>query len=207
MSFLPIEIEVCPGFGFTGGPEFSTNIQPIANGHENRNADWAVCRHKYTAPYKNINEQQYLNIKTVFLLTRGRTHSFLHKDAADYLASNDQFGIGDGTTRTFQLSKLSKVAGTSVTYVRKVTRPLTGAKVYADGVLTGATISLVDGTITFAVAPAIGVVLTWDGEFRVPVRFDMDYLPFSIDDKNKDGLIQNGSIDLIEVLDEEQDAA
>lgn len=207
MSFLAIEIPVCPGFGFTGGPEFSTNIQPIANGHESRNADWAVCRHKYTAPYKNISDEQYANIKTVFLLTRGRTHSFLHKDSGDYKAVNEKFGTGDGATKTFQLSKLSTVAGTSVTYLRKIVHPVAGVLIYVDGMLTAATVSLIDGSVVFAVAPALNAVLTWDGEFRVPVRFDMDYLPFSIDDKSKDSLIQNGSVDLIEVLDEEQDAA
>jgi len=60
-------------------------------------------------------------------LVRGRCHSFLHKDAGDYLAASEQFGVGDGTTKTFQLSKLSTMPGTSATYLRKVTHPLAGA--------------------------------------------------------------------------------
>jgi len=56
--------------------------------------------------------------------------------------------------------------------------------------------------VTFASAPANGAALTWTGEFRVQVRFDMDYLHFSIDDIGNDGFANNGSVDIIEVLDE-----
>jgi hypothetical protein len=60
--------------------------------------------------------------------------------------------------------------------------------------------------VTFASAPANASVITWSGEFRVPVRFDNDYLPFSLDNRRSDGYANNGSIDLIEVLGEEDDA-
>lgn len=75
------------------------------------------------------------------------------------------------------------------------------------GVLTGAAIDTTAGTVTFAAAPANGAVLTWTGEFRVQVRFDMDYLPFSIDDIGNDGFANNGSVDLIEVLGETESAS
>lgn len=61
--------------------------------------------------------------------------------------------------------------------------------------------------MVFASAPASGAILTWSGEFRVPVRFDTDYLPFSIDDIGNDGFATNGSVDLIEVLGEDDDAS
>jgi len=69
-------------------------------------------------------------------------------------------------------------------------------------VLTGAAVSTTDGSVVFASAPASGSILTWSGEFRVPVRFDIDSLPFSIDNRNGGGFVHNGSVDLIEVLDE-----
>lgn len=101
MAFYAIELDTVVSFGFQGGPEFQTNVQNIANGHESRNADWAICRHKYTAPYKNITDEQYANIKAMFLLVRGRCHTFLHKDWGDYQATAEPFGTGDGTTTTF----------------------------------------------------------------------------------------------------------
>ena len=43
-----------------------------------------------------------------------------------------------------------------------------------NGVLqvSGVTVDLVGGTVTFAAAPSIGAVLQWGGQFHVPVRFD-----------------------------------
>lgn len=206
MGFYAIEIEECPGFGFSGGPEFQTDIQNIVNGHESRNADWAICRHKYTAPFTNISDEQYANIKKVFLIARGRCHSFLLKDWGDFKASNEQFAVGDGVTKVFQLKKVSTLAGTSATYERTISRPLAGVQIFVAGVLAGAVVSLTSGTVTFAVAPAIGAPLTWSGEFRVQVRFDIDYLPFSLDQIREGGFARNGSIDLIEVIGEDDDA-
>jgi uncharacterized protein (TIGR02217 family) len=145
MAFYAIEIQECPGFGFVGGPEFQTNIQNIANGREKRNADWSICRHKYTAPFNNISDEQYANIKAVFLVTRGRCHSFLHKDWGDYQAEDAQFATGDGTTKTFQLKKTTVIAGTTATYVRTITHPVAGVTVSVNGVATPATVSTTTG--------------------------------------------------------------
>lgn len=49
-------------------------------------------------------------------------------------------------------------------------------------------------------------MLTWSGEFYVHVRFDIDYLPFSLDDAMMGDYARNGSVDLIEVLNEDEDA-
>lgn len=207
MAFYAIEIEECPGFGFQGGPEFSTNVQSLASGAEKRNADWAVCRHRYTAPFNNITDEAYLAIKTVFLLTRGKTHSFLYKDPVDYQAENEQFGTGDGSTKTFQLKKISTVSGTSAIYERSITKPSGTIVIKSNGSVVSPSIDIYTGIVTFAVAPANGAVLTWSGEFRVQVRFDTDSLPFSLASVFRTGgFAQNGSIDLVEVINENEDA-
>lgn len=59
------------------------------------------------------------------------------------------------------------------------------------------------GLVTFSIAPGLGVIGTWSGEFRVPVRFNSDTLNTTIDSKTGTGsFILNGSVDLIEVFDE-----
>lgn len=202
MAFYPISIAQCPGFGFTGGPEFQTDIKNAQNGREYRNGDWAICRHKYTVPFLNVTDEAYLAIKEVFLVVRGRLHTFLHKDWADYQADNARFGTGDGTTRVFQLSKISTVGAAS--YTRIITKPVfEGFVIRVNGALgVPAAVDTLNGLVTFVTAPANGAVLTWTGTFNVQVRFDIDYLPFSLDNANGSGYAQNGSIDLIEVLDE-----
>lgn len=206
MTFYAIRIQQTPGFGFVGGPEFQTNIQNIASGREKRNADWSICRHKYTAPFKNITNAAYLAIKEVFLICRGRTHTFLHRDWGDFAASNEPFGTGDGTTTVFQLRKTSTLGAGS--YDRVIDKPNATSPlsvpfvVKVAGVATGVAVDETTGLVTFASAPAASAALTWSGEFDVHVRFDMDYLPFSLDDANASGYVTNGSVDLIEVLDE-----
>jgi len=200
MTFYAIQIAPTPGFGFMGGPEFQTNIQNIASGREKRNADWSICRHKYSAPFRNITEQAYRAIKEVFLICRGRTHTFLHRDWGDFTATDEPFGTGDGATTLFYLRKVSTLGAGS--YTRLIDKPDAGVTVKVNGVVTAASVSQLDGSVAFGSAPANGAVLTWTGEFFVHVRFDMDYLPFSLDDKNAGGFVTNGSIDLIEVLDE-----
>lgn len=198
--FYPIQIEQCPGFGWSGGPEFQTRINALASGAEKRNAEWSICKHRYTVPYNNISTVAYLAIKKVFLICRGKTHTFLHRDWADYQAADAQFGIGDGTTNTFYLSKVSSSGGGA--YTRKITKPDVGAVISVNGVVASATVSALDGSVVFVTAPGAGAVLTWTGDFFVQVRFDNDSLPFTLDDKNASGFFTNGTIDLLEVVNE-----
>lgn len=200
--FFPIRIPPTPGLGFTGGPEFQTDIKNAQNGREYRNADWVLCRHKYTCPFANISNAAYLTIKEVFLVVMGRNHSFLHKDWADFEAVNARFGTGDGATRVFQLKKISTVG--AATYERIITKPVfEGFVVRVNGALgVPAAVDTLTGLVTFVTAPAEGAVLTWSGTFDVQVRFDIDYLPWSLDDRNNDDYVANGSIDLFEVIDE-----
>ncbi len=198
--FYPIEIEACPGFGFTGGPEFQTNIRALQNGREKRNADWSVCRHRYTTPFSNITDEAYKNIKRVFLVVRGMAHTFLHKDYGDYQAVDEPFGIGNGTTGPYQLRKLS-VADVGE-YDRIITKPMAGVVIKKNGVVVPATVNAETGVVTLAAAATAGAVLTWTGDFYVHVRFNSDQLPFSLDNRMGDGFANNGSIELIEVLEE-----
>jgi uncharacterized protein (TIGR02217 family) len=205
MSFFAIEIDPTPAFGWQGGPEFSTNIKAMANGREKRNADWAMVRHKFTAPFSALTPTQYLAVKKVFLICMGQLHTFLQRDWGDYQATNDSFGTGDGATTIFQLSKISSAGGG--TYTRVVTKPdtLTGVQIRVNGTLqtSGVTVDATTGQVTFSSPPANGAALTWTGQFWVQVRFAIDSLPFSIGNKSSGAFRQDGSVDLIEVLAED----
>lgn len=202
MTFYAMQIEPTPGFGFSGGPTFQTRIDPLASGNEKRNVDWPVCRHRYTAPFNNIPNDAYLAIKRVFLICRGRAHTFLFRDWGDFTAADDVFGTGDGVETVFQLSKLSTdVSGG--TYLRTVTKPDGVVVTKVGGTITAATVNPAAGTVTFNDAPADGAVLTWTGRFFVHVRFDTDSLPFTLDNKSGGTFITNGSVELLEVLNED----
>jgi uncharacterized protein (TIGR02217 family) len=68
--------------------------------------------------------------------------------------------------------------------VRTITKPVAGTvKVYLDGIeqLSGWSADTTTGLVTFGMAPALGVEVTADFEFDVPVRFDADHMAVTIE--------------------------
>lgn len=207
MSYLRAFIPACAGFGWSGGPQFQTRVRALVNGRERRNADWSQERQKYTVPFSNLRAEQYRGVRQMFQACRGMLHAFLYADPLDELASNEAFGIGDGVRVEFQLSKLSVIDG--VSYQREIHAlyeegsggaavPST-VSVTVSGVDSPVTVDHDRGVVIFSVAPALGAVLRWSGRFAVWVRFDTDWLPFSINDRGPSDYFRTGSVDLIEL--------
>jgi uncharacterized protein (TIGR02217 family) len=191
-DYLDAYLEPCPGYGWQGGDGFKTLITEMANGRERRNAEISQARHQYQAPYNNITKEAYRNIKTMHLVCRGMLRAFKFRDELDFEAENEVFGQGNGVRTEFQLLKQSIIDG--VPYQRNV-YAIETASVRVNGTPTSVTIDYDRGLVVFSVAPANLSILTWTGTFAVWVRFNQDYLPFSIDSLNA----VNGSVDLIEV--------
>lgn len=197
MAHLDAYLGPCPGFGWQGGPEFSTQIVDLASGRERRNALWAQARHKFEAPFRNIKRDAYRRIKQMHLTCHGRLHAFRFRDELDHAAHDDVFAVGDGVATVFQLAKVSTIDG--ISYTRNCFA-IKSASVLAGDDPADPVIDMLRGTVTFAEPPAVGVELAWSGEFDVWVRFDQDYLPFSLDNANARGdKFINGSVTLIEV--------
>ncbi|MEO6983330.1 MAG: DUF2460 domain-containing protein [Edaphobacter sp.] len=116
-----------------------------------------------------------------FMATAGGANLFLFADPQDNTVTHAQFGLGDGVTTAFQLSRniygypdiVQNVDGTPTIYVSgSVTAP--------------ASISNT-GVVTFSSAPALGEVLTWTGSFRYLCRFSEDTI-----DATRSFTINNG---------------
>ena len=202
---LETELDPCVAFGFAGGPEFSTRITTLKNGHERRNALWANPRHRYTAPFVNISDDDYRQIKRVFMACRGQVYGFLFQDPLDSEAVNESLSTAPAGSTPVQLSKISTADGND--YIRTITRPLTtGFTLYEDAgsgpVAKAGTLSETTGLFTPSTAWTTGAELSWTGGFRVPVRFASDWLPFSIDNRRNAGLAVNGSVEIVEVFGE-----
>ncbi len=95
--------------------------------------------------------------------------------------------VPDGIEVDFQLSKLYDGGG-GISVRRDVTHPVTdtdGVRIFLDAVEqtegVDYTYSDVTGIVTFTVAPAVGEVVTADFYFDIPVRFDVDEMPVSLD--------------------------
>jgi uncharacterized protein (TIGR02217 family) len=137
---------------------------------------------RYEAKYGVRFKHEIHEVLSLYYACKGRLTGFRLRDWADYrskasdmspTATDQALGVGDGTAKTFQLIKRYDFAGHG--YSRPIRKPESGTILLAiDGVATttGWTINNGTGVVTFAVAPAAGKVLTWGGQFHVPVRFD-----------------------------------
>lgn len=195
MTSINAELDLCPGYGWQVQPEFSTLVKQLRSGRERRRSLWQYVKHRYALPFNNITDAAYLaHLKSVFLVCRGSAESFLVKDYSDYIADQAVFGAGDGAETAFDLYIVSTFGAAS--YARRIFYPVDPV-FYVDGTPASATVT--DGVVTFADAPADGAVLSWSGEFRVPVRFATDTFPMTIDSRSGDSYIMNGSVELVEV--------
>ena len=111
MSYLRAYIPACEGYGWEGGPEFSTRIVRMASGRERRNAEWSQPQHFYAIPFANLTQTQYAPIKQMHLNRRGRWGCFLFRDRLDDYASNESFAVAESGQTEFQLSKWSVIDG------------------------------------------------------------------------------------------------
>lgn len=203
-------IRACEGFGWEGGPEFSTDIIPMLNKAEKRNAKWSQSRFFASLPFLNIPPERYGFILDMFEDRMGRWGSFLYRNPLRYSVTGAEFGAGDGTNDEFQLSYRTEVGGRErvrnvyALYIPELDSNGDAVEsdvdIYVNGVLTTAvTIDHDRGVVLFDSPPANGAVLTWDGDFSHWVRFNNDRLPFSIDNRSTDGLVTNGTVEVIEV--------
>lgn len=194
-DYINASLEPCPGYGWAGGPTFSTQIVSLMNGREKRNARWKQPRHVFSAPYQNISQEAFRQIKKMFLICRGSTFAFRFRDENDHEADQAQFAVADGVQTEFQLGITFIEAGRS--FFREVYALANEPVLTVDGspIGSGFTVDLDRGRVVFDNPPASGSVLRWTGDFDVWVRFNSDELSFTLDNPNA----TNGSVELIEV--------
>lgn len=207
MTFYAVELDICPAFGWQGGPTGDTEIKTQRNQHERRNAKADQERHYYNLPFANITDEAYLeNLKNFFMVMKARTHSFLVKDHLDYDADHESLGVAPSGSTPVQLRKgyhVRDASGSIVASVyRDITHPVVGAVVYQNGVPKGGTFDYTTGLFTPTSSWTPGAALTWSGEFRVAVRFNSDAMPMTIDSRSASRKLINGSVELVEVFGE-----
>jgi uncharacterized protein (TIGR02217 family) len=200
---IDAELEICPAYGWQGGPEFNTLIKQMRTGHERRRPLWEYAKHRFALPFQNITNDAYLmHLKSIFLAARGSAYSFLVKDASDFAVEQAAFGTGDGAETEFPLSLRYQFG--PATYVRRVLFPV-NPKFYVGGTETQD--AVYDDNlrmVVFGTAPS--GALSWSGEHRVLVRFESDALPMTINTASAGKYRMSGAIELIEVWDADDSA-
>lgn len=123
----------------------------------------------------------------------GKAIGFRFKDWSDYRVDNQQIAVADGSTQTFQLTKVYKVNGGEV--VRKITKPVPGTvQVFFQDIpmlrgvvkpsynLQKVEVDYNSGMVRFQAAPKEGQLIYAKFEFDIFARFDTDVLNASLDD-------------------------
>ena len=206
MAFHEIRFPDSISRGAKGGPERRTRIVELASGDEERNASWANSRRRYDVSYGVRRADDLAAVVAFFEARNGRLHAFRFKDWSDYKSClpsaapgpTDQIiGTGNGSTTTFALTKT--YASGAQSWARAIIKPVAGTvTVSLNGVAQGSgwSVNTTIGIVTFVVPPTIGAVIRAGFEFDVPVRFDTDELPVTLDIERTGSI---PSIPLIEV--------
>ena len=185
-------------YGAIGGPQYSTNIVLTSSGNEYRNINYFSSRMKFNVAYGIKTKEQMDKLLLFFRARRGQAIGFKYKDWSDFSAKNQLIGIGDENTTKFQLKKIYK-SGESE-FIRIIEKPVSNSvEVYLDDIKAKQeqyTIDYTTGNIIFTTPVNAKTNIFANFEFDVPVRFDMDYLPISIDGKD---LYSCKEINLIEI--------
>lgn len=152
----------------TKTPSFDVTIQKA--GSKRRKT---LCQHAYpewelSCSFTALDHRAIDKLAGFFAAQYGAMTPFLWKDMEDYKCAGAQFGIGDGATVAFQLLR----SWGQGAFYEPVLDPIANSLVvYKDGVRQAVTLGT-DGVVTFAVAPAVGVVLSADFHYYWRVAFD-----------------------------------
>lgn len=159
-------------------PIWSTKIATTSSGRERRRKTWSYPRWQFKVAYDVLRDlpsaPDLERLIAFFLLHAGQYQEFLFLDPSDNMVTGQPFGIGDGVTTRFQLTR-SMSFGSS-TFSEPIGGVTGTPTVFADAAPIANFTVGPRGSILFASPPAAGKVLTWTGRFMFACRFDDDEL-------------------------------
>lgn len=183
-------------YGSIGGPKYSTTLVISDSGYEYANINWENARHEFNAAMGVRSMSELSELIKFFHTARGRAHSFRYKNWLDYKSCDSEdeytpfdqiFGVGDGVNKVFQLKKTYNLFGISdLLNTKTIYKPVPNTVVVSKNYSilnynTDYVVNYTDGTVDFLVAPELGTIVRWGGEFDLPCRFDIDELQVSLD--------------------------
>lgn len=155
-------------------PNWSTDTQRTVTGKRTALANFSYPFWSYQLEYdilrNDVTNKEYQTLLAFYNRVYGPANIWQFTDPDDGTATAQSIGTGDGVTTEFQLVRTMTGSGANV-FVEPVWAPVTAA-VYLAGVLTAAYTLGTTGLVTFNVAPANGVAITWTGTYNWLCRFE-----------------------------------
>ena len=165
-------------------PQWNTQVNEAISGRETRRQVWSYPKwhfdisHEFLRNPTLMSESELVKILAFFNSKAGRFQEFLFMDDEDNLVTDMPFGVGDGVTTFFQMTRTLSVG--TISFTEPVRAFYATPSIKKNGTIVSSGLTFSDyGGVTFSVAPAAGQVLTWSGQFFYVCRFDEDELSFS----------------------------
>lgn len=179
-SFLEIQFPTEVSYGAIGGPEFFTDVITCNNGLEMRNINWQTPRLRFNLNPAIKTKAQLEEIVAFFRICHGKALGFRFKDWSDFKLEKQLIARGNDIDKNFQLIKTYGIG--EMKTIRKITKPVHNSIIiYLNERKVLANIDYSKGIISFDTPPKNNEKIIIDGEFDVPVRFDIDRLSTSIE--------------------------
>lgn len=183
INFIDYRLDDKVSYGFSGGPEWRTlSAQLRTTGIDLRRKKWTMPRHKFTIDFTKLHEDAFEELVAMTYVACGSWLAFRFKDVTTrngYLAEDEPLGTGDGSSDPIQLVK-TYVKGPRA-FTRIIRLPLSPVIQDEDDNVIAATVDPLTGLATPVGTWPAGKALRWNGEFDVPVYFQDDYNPISLD--------------------------
>lgn len=202
-DFHDVSFPLAIGRAARGGPERRTEVVTLRSGREERNAVWANSRRRWDAAPGVRTRADIETLMAFFEARNGQLHAFRFLDPFDHDSARsgapvsylDQLlGVGDGTTRRFQLMK--HYGDVAALWQRVITHPVADTvQIAVEGQLVSGRVET-GGWVELDEPPADGASLTAGYRFETPTRFDTDHLEWALEGHAG----QVVSVPLIEVL-------
>lgn len=184
MSYRDLLLPIGVDLEWLSAPAFSTRVTRLANGKERRNIEWDGALGRAVLHYNDRHANEWNDIAEMFQICMGRAYSFKVRDPRKFEAAVGEGFFVDGQA------------------VLRITR----GDYSLDKVITkfDATTSVVGGTADPLTGVSEDSATSWSGPFYLCMRFDVDELELTGDDREANGNYIAGfkDVPLVEVLGE-----
>lgn len=166
-------------------PGFSTRVVRMANGKEKRTQEWDGSLGRAVLHYNHRKAEIWDDIAAMFEVCQGKTYSFRVRDPRKYVAISGE-GIFVSGQATLRRTRGSYSIDKTITKLDTTHTSITG------------------GTVNYDTGVSADGATAWSGLFYLCMRFDVDDLELTGDNKKGDGTFIAGfkDVPLVEVLGE-----
>lgn len=153
-------------------------ILEASSGKEQSAKRWSYPKYAFNIHFNVLRASdsyvEYQQLLGFINQVGGSFDTFLYTDPSDSVATDQTFGVGNGSATVFQLTR---TLGSFTEPVKAINGT---PSIYKNGVLqsSGYSIDVTTGIITFTVAPTAGQTLSWTGNFYYRCRFAKDEIEF-----------------------------